>query len=92
MTKINKNKQSENVQMHNGVVIFDLLDRFLPKSYASEAVRRLSLKGLDISKDAVRNTRHDRYSTFKNQILAVLLEMANEEKAAIEALNSTVTK
>lgn len=92
MTKINKKQQGKNVQMHNGDVVFEMLDKYLPDTYAPEAVRRLLAKGLIVSKDVVRNVRHKRGSAFKNQTLAVLLEMATEEKLTIDTLNATQTK
>ena len=91
MTNIDKEKQSKNVHLHNESELFKIIDKYLPEKYAVEAVRLLGLRNIEVSKDIVRGVKSGKNSPFKNQILLVLVEMANAEKCAIEALNQTVT-
>jgi hypothetical protein len=91
MTKLNKKEQSKNVHLHNEDANYQLLDKFLPDTYASEAVRRLKVKNIEVSKSVVRNVRNGRNSAFKIQILSELVDMAKAVQTASEKLNTITT-
>ncbi|MES2487588.1 MAG: hypothetical protein V4581_16780 [Bacteroidota bacterium] len=64
-----------------------MLDQYLPAHYADEAVKRLAKKGLNLTASIVRNARSGRPAKNKTAVVSVLIEMATEEKQAIDAIS-----
>lgn len=79
------------MRLHNDV-IDKLLSDYLPTHYSTEVVRRLAGKGVQVSADVVRNVRNGRNASAINSaaIIKVLLELANEEKIAQEAVSNLI--
>ena len=89
-TNINIFKQVPVMHSHNED-ISTLLDQYLPSQYTSEALKRLLALDLEVSADVVRNARNGRKTKHLNTIISVLVSMANEEKAAANALKELLT-
>jgi hypothetical protein len=75
---------------HNEEVT-SLLDSYLPSHYTTEALRRLTKLGLEVSAAVVRNARNGRQTKHMNVIIGVLVGMANDEKAAVDRLSELIT-
>lgn len=64
-----------------------ILDEYLPAHYAEEAVKRLAEKGLNLTASIVRNVRSGRPAKNKTAVVKVLVEMATEEKQALDEIS-----
>jgi hypothetical protein len=78
------------MQTHNETIT-QLLDTYLPTRYSATAVERLAKKKIEVSKDVVRNARNGRNTKNRNQIISVLVEIATEERDAIQELQDFIS-
>lgn len=66
---------------------FKYLDSFLPKQYSERVVERMEKKGRTITKEIVQNVRNKKSLDKNIDVLAVLVELAEENEAALKLLN-----
>lgn len=84
MSKINKNKQLEKVQMHTDKA-YTIIDVYLPPAYVSLVQSKLSKKGINtVSSSIIRNVKNK--TNTRIDILLALVEVALENKKTIAQL------
>lgn len=84
MSKLVKNNKEDETHSHN-VQAYNFIDEHLPYTYVEPTIQCLIRKGNPApSKTLVRNVRNK--IIFRNDILLALVEVANENKEAVEKI------
>ncbi|RUT70031.1 hypothetical protein D0817_12665 [Flavobacterium cupreum] len=84
MSKLVKNNKDDETSSHT-VQAYNFIDEYLPYTYVEPTIQYLSRKGIKApSKTIIRNVRNK--IIFRNDILLALVEVANENKEAVEKI------
>lgn len=89
MSKINKNKELNDMQLHIDKA-YEIIGAHLPAIYVSSVIKKLSKKGItNVSSSVIRNVRNK--TNQRNDVLLALVEVALENQQTIKDLKNLTT-
>lgn len=89
MSKINKNKQQNDMQIHIDNA-YAIIASHLPSIYVSSVIEKLSKKGITgISSSMIRNVKNK--TNLRHDVLLALVEVAQENEKTISDLKKLTT-